>query len=163
MAVFHLKVSVGSRADGQSARAKADYIEREGRYEPDREELEHRESENMPEWVEEDPRSYWEAADEHERANGSLFREIQFALPQELNEQERRELASGFARRLTEGERLALHARDPPGRSGRGKSARTPDGLRARTGRTRAQPGAVVPALQPQRPRRRGGRRRAAR
>ena len=30
----------------------------------------------MPEWVEEDPRSYWEAADEHERANGSLFREI---------------------------------------------------------------------------------------
>ena len=31
MAVFHLKVSVGSRAGGQSAVAKADYIEREGR------------------------------------------------------------------------------------------------------------------------------------
>ena len=157
MAVFHLKVSVGSRADGQSARAKADYIEREGRYEPDREELEHRESENMPEWVEEDPRSYWEAADEHERANGSLFREIQFALPQELNEQERRELASGFARRLTEGERLpytlAIHRGGPDG----GKSARTPDGLRARTGRTRAQPGAVVPALQPEGPGEGGG------
>ena len=106
MAVFHLKVSVGSRAGGQLARAKADYIEREGRYELDREELEHRESDNMPEWAKDDPRSYWEAADEHERANGSLFREIQFALPRELNEQERRELASGFARRLTEGERL---------------------------------------------------------
>ena len=26
--------------------------------------------ENMPEWAEDDPRSYWEAADEHERVNG---------------------------------------------------------------------------------------------
>ena len=116
MAVFHLKVSVGSRAGGQSARAKADYIEREGRYERDREELEHKEHENMPEWAEDDPRSYWEAADEHERANGSLFREITFALPKELNEGQRQELASGFAKRLTEGERLpytlAIHRGD---------------------------------------------------
>ena len=116
MAVFHLKISVGSRAGGQSARAKADYIEREGRYEQDREELEHRESGNMPEWAEEDPRSYWEAADEHERANGRLYREVQFALPKELNEGQRRELASGFAKRLTEGERLpytlAIHRGD---------------------------------------------------
>ena len=43
MAVYHLKVSMGSRSGGQSARAKADYIERAGRYEQDREELEHRE------------------------------------------------------------------------------------------------------------------------
>ena len=28
----------------------------------------------MPEWAEDDPRSYWEAADEHERVNGRLFR-----------------------------------------------------------------------------------------
>ena len=62
VAVFHLKMSVCSRAGGQSAVAKADYIEREGRYEQDREELEHRESDHMPEWAEEDPRSYWEAA-----------------------------------------------------------------------------------------------------
>ena len=116
MAVFHLKMSVGSRAGGQLARAKADYIEREGRYEQDREELEHCESGNMPEWAEEDPRSYWEAADEYERANGRLYREVQFALPKELNEGQRRELASGFAKRLTEGERLpytlAIHRGD---------------------------------------------------
>ena len=116
MAVFHLKMSVGSRAGGQSARAKADYIEREGRYEQDREELEHRESGNTPEWAKDDPRSYWEAADEYERANGRLYREVQFALPKELNEEQRRELASGFARRLTEGERLpytlAIHRGD---------------------------------------------------
>ena len=45
------------------------------------------------------PHSYWEAADEHERANGRLYREVQFALPKELNEEQRRELASGFAKR----------------------------------------------------------------
>ena len=119
MAVYHLKVSVGSRAGGQAARAKADYIEREGRYEKDREELEHKEHGKMPEWAESDPRSYWEAADEYERANGSLFREITFALPKELNEGQRRELASGFAAGVTEGERLpytlAVHRGGPDG------------------------------------------------
>ena len=106
MAVFHLKASFGSRAGGQSARAKSDYIEREGRYEKDGEELEHKENENMPEWARDDPEKYWEAADEHERANGRLYSEVQFALPKELNEDERREAASSFAERLTGGERL---------------------------------------------------------
>ena len=55
MAVYHLKASFGSRAGGQSASAKSDYIEREGRYEQDREELEHKEHGNMPEWTEDDP------------------------------------------------------------------------------------------------------------
>ena len=119
MAVYHLKVSVCSRAGGQSTVAKADYIEREGSYEKDREELEHKEHGNMPEWAKDDPHSYWEAADEHERANGPLFREIQFALPKELNEGQRRELASGFAAGLTERERLpytlAIHRGGPDG------------------------------------------------
>ena len=106
MAVFHLKASFGSRAGGQSALAKSQYIEREGRYEKDGEELEHKEHENMPEWAEDDPEKYWEAADEHERANGRLYSEVQFALPKELNEEERREAASSFAERLTGGERL---------------------------------------------------------
>ena len=106
MAVFHLKASFGSRAGGQSASAKSDYIEREGRYEKDGEELEHKEHGNMPEWAEDDPGKYWEAADEHERANGRLYSEVQFALPKELGEAERREAASSFAERLTGGERL---------------------------------------------------------
>ena len=45
----------------------------------------------MPEWAEDDPGAYWEAADEHERANGRLYSEVQFALPKELSEAERRE------------------------------------------------------------------------
>ena len=66
--------------------------------------------ENMPEWAEDDPRSYWEAADEHERVNGRLFREVEFALPRELNEGDQVELAREFAAKLTSagGERLPI-------------------------------------------------------
>ena len=121
MAIYHLKVSVGNRLGGQSAAAKYDYIGREGHYAThDAEELEYRESGNMPAWAEEDPGQYWQAADENERANGVLFRQVQFALPNELKEGERRELAHSFAEKLTEQERLpytlAIHkgeARNP--------------------------------------------------
>ena len=67
-----------------------------------------RESENMPEWAKDDPRSYWEVADLHERANGRLFREVEFALPRELNEGKQVELAREFASKLAnaDGERL---------------------------------------------------------
>ena len=106
MAIYHLSTSVGSRAGGQSAGAKDDYIEREGRYGRDRSEVEHTESGHMPEWAEEAPHAYWEAADAYERANGRLFREVEFALPTELDEGERRELALEFAQSLTGAERL---------------------------------------------------------
>ena len=61
----------------------------------------------MPEWAEDDPGAYWEAADEHERANGRLYSEVQFALPKEFGEAERRELAVEFAERVCSQERLS--------------------------------------------------------
>ena len=106
MAIYHLSVKTGSRIGGQSAKAKSEYIEREGKYEKDRDELAYSESGNMPEWAEDDPQKYWAAADEHERANGSLFKEVEFAVPVELNERQQQELASSFAADLTGGERL---------------------------------------------------------
>ena len=106
MAIYHLNLNVGSRSGGQSARAKSEYIEREGKYEKDHEELEYRESGNMPGWAADDPRAYWSAADEHERANGRLFVQVECSLPKELNEQEQRKLAQGFAEELTGPERL---------------------------------------------------------
>ena len=106
MAVYHLKASYGSRSGGQSARAKSDYIEREGRYAEDAEELEHKEHGNMPQWAQADPGKYWEAADQNERANGRLYSEVQFALPKELSEPQRREVAGRFAERLTGEEKL---------------------------------------------------------
>ena len=67
----------------------------------------------MPAWAQDDPHAYWQAADAHERANGRLYSEVQFALPRELDASGRRELASAFAERVCGGERLpytlALH------------------------------------------------------
>ena len=150
MSVFHLKASFGSRAGGQSARAKSDYIEREGRYEKDGEELEHKEHGNLPEWAEDDPQKYWEAADEHERANGRLYSEVQFALPKELGEAERRELAVEFAERVCSQERLpytlAIHR---GGANGENPHAHL---MFSERGRDRAGRRAVVPALQPEGP-----------
>ena len=106
MAIYHLNVKTGSRDGGQSARARAQYIVREVKDAADRDELAHSESGNMPEWAEDNPRAYWEAADAHERANGRLYREVEFALPRELNEAEQRTLARSFAAELTGQERL---------------------------------------------------------
>ena len=107
-----MQVKTGSRGGGQSARAKIDYVLREGKYankdaspdedaSPDKDEREHVEHGNMPAWAQ-DPRAYWSAADEHERANGSLFKEVVVALPVELSSDERRDLAHRFAVDLTD-------------------------------------------------------------
>ena len=113
MAIYHLTAKTGSRSGGQSARAKADYIQREGKYARDMDEVLHAESGHMPEFVER-PADYWDAADLYERANGRLFKEVEFALPVELTLDQQRELVDEFARHLTEGERLpytlAIHA-----------------------------------------------------
>ena len=132
MAVYNLKVGFGSRADGQSASAKNYYIERDGRYAADRDELEHVEHGHMPAWMQDNPRAYWQAADEHERANGRLYSEVQFALPRELDAGGRRELAGAFAEPGVRQGAAALYARRPPRRPGRGKPPRAPDVLRAR-------------------------------
>ena len=87
---IHLKVGFGSRSGGQSARAKNEYIEREGRYAADGEEREHVEHGHMPAWAQDAPHAYWQAADAHERANGRLYSEVQFALPRELDASGRR-------------------------------------------------------------------------
>ena len=115
--MYHLKASIGSRGGGQSAAAKNAYICREGRYAGDADEVLHREDGNMPEWAADEPGHYWQAADENERANGSLYREVQFALPQELNRREQVDLARQFAKSLTtNGEKLpytlAVHRGD---------------------------------------------------
>lgn len=84
----HFSTSVGSRSTGQSAAAKYDYINREGKYAKGRENADYKESGNLPEWAKDNPRMYWESADESERANGRLFVQAEFALPRELSEKE---------------------------------------------------------------------------
>jgi hypothetical protein len=67
----------------------------------------------MPGWARVNPVLYWSAADEHERQNGRLFKEVEFALPIELSIEEQILLAQRFAERLTDEGlpyTLAIHA-----------------------------------------------------
>jgi hypothetical protein len=108
MAIFHLAAKTGSRGGGQSAKAKADYIQREGKYARDKDEVLHTQSGNMPSWAAgaAEVSNYWDAADLYERANGRLFKEVEFALPIELTLDQQRVLVDDFAKYLTEVERL---------------------------------------------------------
>ena len=83
MAIYHLTVKTGSRKNGQSAKAKSDYIQRENKYSRDKDEVVYTQSGNMPDWVEK-PSEFWNASDLYERSNATLFREVEFALPTEL-------------------------------------------------------------------------------
>lgn len=93
MAIYALEIKHRTKGKGASARAHADYIAREGKYGRGVKchELECLAHGNMPEWTEQNPMSFWEAADTYERANGRVYSEIQVALPRELSRSERME------------------------------------------------------------------------
>lgn len=99
MAIYHLTAKTVSRGSA-SAKARHDYIEREGRYQADRDEVTHSNSGNMPEWAE-DAKKYWDAADVYERGNGRLFKQLEFALPKELTGEQQKELVQGYVDKLT--------------------------------------------------------------
>ncbi len=114
MAIYHLNARVGSRSSGQSAAAKFAYICREGRYADgkqtrvDKDELVHFDSGNLPSWAVGNPALYWQAADQHERANGRLFQQVEVALPVELDQEQQIQLAHEFARALATTETRSL-------------------------------------------------------
>ena len=100
MAIYHLNLKNGSRDGGQSGAAKFDYISREGKYaKKDKDEVVFSASINLPKWAE-NGRDFWQAADQHERANARLFREVEFALPREMNDKQRAALVADFAEQV---------------------------------------------------------------
>ncbi len=136
MAVYHLHASVGSKGSGKGAGGKARYLLREGPYATAREqvvegatvraveidkavELVYAESGNMPVWAADNPVLFWDASDRYERANGSVFREVEISLPEELAPEDQIELAREFAWKISQtGDgptpwTLAIHAQDP--------------------------------------------------
>ncbi|MEI2769274.1 MAG: MobA/MobL family protein [Candidatus Competibacter sp.] len=88
MASYHCSVKVGGK--GQAS-GHAAYIAREGYYaERDGyEDLEATGHGNLPAWAD---------GDRYERANGATYREIEIALPRELNPAQRQELVLDFIR-----------------------------------------------------------------
>ncbi len=97
VATYHCSVKVGGRG---KAAAHAAYIAREGQYSGRAryEDMESAGHGNMPAWAAHNPAHLWSAADEHERKNGATYREIEVALPRELNPEQRRELVEDFIR-----------------------------------------------------------------
>ena len=100
MAIYHLTAKTVSRGASVTAAVRSDYIERCGRYASDHAELLHKGHGNMPAWASDAPRNYWEAADAHERANGRLFKQLEFALPKELSPAQQTALAASFCREM---------------------------------------------------------------
>lgn len=89
MAIYHLHQSHGSRKGGQSGGAKFDYITHEGKYSKKHDHCRCFSSRLPSEYggatpTTEQQRSFWLDADKHERANATLFTQIEFALPVEL-------------------------------------------------------------------------------
>ncbi|WP_174889606.1 MobA/MobL family protein [Candidatus Williamhamiltonella defendens] len=95
MASYHCSVKSGGK---WAASAHADYISRENKYAQKLglEDLVYKSHGNMPIWAAHDPREFWQSADNFERANGSTYREIEVALPRELNDYQRIELVNEF-------------------------------------------------------------------
>jgi len=79
----------------------AAYIVREGQYAKRLErgeKLEATEAGNMPSWAKAQPQQFWRAADVFERVNGTTYREMEIALPRELEPAQRAELVRAFVR-----------------------------------------------------------------
>lgn len=97
MASYHLTATVGG--SGASADHAA-YIGRDGKHKKKvaEDDLEAAGHGNLPEWARDDPHVFWQAADDHERANGSTYREFVVALPRELSPSQRQSLVEDFIR-----------------------------------------------------------------
>ena len=120
MAIYHLSLKTAARNEGGKAGEHALYIARQGRYaKPEsisqqeyeyisREgqyscrvnELVHVEHGNMPGWAVDQEVKFWRAADKHERANGRLYTELEFALPRELHLDQQLRLARQFQQQM---------------------------------------------------------------
>ena len=98
MAIGRLSMKVGKAG---KAGPHAAYIAREGQY-ADRlergERLEATEAGNMPAWAQSNPQAFWQAADAFERKNGTTYREMEIALPRELDADQRAALVREFVR-----------------------------------------------------------------
>lgn len=101
VSIFHLTVKRGSRSENRLSVAKHDYIMRLGRFSERHDgELAFADSGNMPGWAKDDPRKFWGKSDERERANGTLYHEIEFALPRELTLDQQIDAARNLARQI---------------------------------------------------------------
>ena len=98
MAIGRLSMKVGKAG---KAGPHAAYIAREGQYASRLErgeKLDATEAGNMPAWAQSNPLAFWQAADAFERKNGTTYREMEIALPRELDANQRAALVRELVR-----------------------------------------------------------------
>lgn len=98
MAIGRLSMKAGKIG---SAGPHAAYLARQGQYASRLkrgEKLEASEAGNMPAWAQSSALAFWQAADAHERKNGTTYREMEIALPRELDTGQRVALVREFVR-----------------------------------------------------------------
>lgn len=95
MATYHFSVKTGRKG---TAAGHAEYIARGGSFSnlQKRKDLVATGYGNLPDWANGNPSRFWQLADQHERANGSAFREFVIALPKELTKEQNQELIKTF-------------------------------------------------------------------
>lgn len=107
---YRASASKGAKPSGQSAAAKHAYHLRADGYaagrDGPREDLAASGHGNLPAFAADDPAAFWLASDSFERANGTLFRELQLNLPGELSLAQQQEVLQSYCARLFDGERL---------------------------------------------------------
>jgi hypothetical protein len=109
MASFHHCIKSGKKG---SAAEHGKYIMRDGKKYQDREDLIASDCGNMPSWAQNNPSAFWKAGDQHERANGAVYREHEIALPGELTPDQNKELVSQLVSALVGNKpfQYAIHA-----------------------------------------------------
>jgi len=116
---FHCQIDYAKRGGKKlSATDKFDYNNRLGRWANKHDgPLGFTESGNMPAWAKDDPRKFWEAVDQFERGNGSLYFKAEFALPLDLASRvQQRACAREYVQKLIgEAHPYTLTMHDNPG------------------------------------------------
>jgi len=98
VAIGRLSMKVGAKG---KATPHAAYIARTGKYQhrlETGERLVATGTGNMPSWAQSDPSSFWKAADTFERENGTTYREMEIALPRELNDDQKQRLVQEWVK-----------------------------------------------------------------
>lgn len=87
MANYHLNISYGKVGKGGP---HIDYILGQNKYTNKENEIKYT-NHNLPNWCK-SPKEFWVAADDKERINGTVYKEIRISLPNELSHEKNIEL-----------------------------------------------------------------------
>lgn len=110
MANYHLNISYGRVGKGGP---HIDYILGQNKYVNKENEIKYT-NHNLPNWCK-SPKEFWVAADDNERINGTVYKEIRISLPNELSHEKNIGLLNEFIATILEGKyhySVSIHSKE---------------------------------------------------